>query len=222
MQKDLVVSSSKEKFMRLLAVILAALSLSGYGLPQAPVPKPKPQDPGQKATQVQVWIYVAPQKELEAGCKGGQIPAGLLKGPLAAAAGKKAFAQVDILVPSELLQGPKNPAEVRLPFSCSKSGQFFEHKKAHPSHVETLIHLSRQKGDSAAFRSDTKFSITSIEDRDTKGPYPFAESFRKSHLVYNTVHETGPIVNAGADKKIYKVVLEINGYKIDPDIQCSP
>lgn len=185
-----------------------------------------PDDPATWGGKKEVWVFVAPMNELTTACRGNVLPATVEKA--AADAGVRVprthFESVDVLVSQEQLDKPvKDKDEVRLPYSCVDR-EVFEHRSTHGKHPKTTIKLSQFWQNYVLFRSLAPFKILAVDDRVTKKQFPFFRKVLDPPTTEAVQHQTGPMdrtVKVGGGHVKYKVVFEIRGVKIDPDIECK-
>jgi hypothetical protein len=207
----------------LLAGLVAASAELGGGAAASPKVQPQPK-PAQPIVPVPVWVYVAPKLELQTACGEQSVPKSLQKEkPPSGQSLPKSIGVRDVLVPTELLQGSKETT--RLPFSCVDK-KMVTHEEAHKKLPQTVIRLSFMERQSAQFFSVTKFRVLGIDPHGPAeakpGPYPFDKKVLNPPTQYAQAHETGVIVDQGAVNQLYKVFFEINGFRVDPDIECRP
>jgi hypothetical protein len=208
----------------LLAGLVAASAGSGGGAAASPkVQQPQPK-PAQPIVRIPVWVYVAPKLELQTACGEQSVPKSLQKEkPPSGQLLPKTIGVRDVLVPTELLQGSKETT--RFPFSCVDK-KMVTHEEAHKKLPQTVIRLSYKARESAQFLSVTKFRVLGIDPHGPAGaklgPYPFDKNVLNPPTQYGQSHETGVIVEQDSINQLYKVFFEINGFRVDPDIECRP
>ncbi|MGH9313114.1 MAG: hypothetical protein ACRD1S_07935, partial [Vicinamibacterales bacterium] len=179
--------------MRAAAVVLAALTV-GCGVKNV-----KPDDPKTWGDRKDVWIFVAPEKELRDACASDVMPPTVIEAarkrsgdPVAL---PKKFDNVDVLVPQELVTGKPDEKRTLLPYSCVEK-TFFSHEKSHRLHKHTVIKLHKRRGETVRYRALEPFRIESIEER--KRPLKKLDVFSPTVLPLPTPereeHPTGPIV----------------------------